>query len=267
MDKSTGSKPNPRNQRTPRFSTMHRMGTIFFLVKFFEKEIHAKEFVHGEIFARKLSEFKQAEDGGESGRMDRHEGTTALWQRGKGRLTLNGMDIPDVSVQIQMDRVSNLNVFCLHAVHSGDLDLASLSNDNVEALRQELTIPKKCLCLGKYAVVVMNVSEFINRMRSFARAKNYPGIKWGLVEYYNPETFHGNFPDEEAAFRKQKDYSYQREFRFAMNSGSSGENPQPLIMNIGDISDITLQLESSELNGEVAWRKTRISEGAGLMPL
>ena len=160
------------------------------------------------------------------------------------------MDIQDVSVQIQMDWVSDLNVFCLHAAHSGDLDLASLSNDNVEALRQELTIPKKCLCLGKYAVVVMNVPEFINRMRSFARAKNYPGIKWGLVEYYDPETFHGNFPDEEAAFRKQKDYSYQREFRFAINSGSSGEKTQSLIMNIGDISDITLQLESSELNGE-----------------
>ena len=35
-----------------------------------------------------------------------------------------------------------------------------------------------------------------------------------------------------------------------MNSGSSGEKPQPLIMNIGDISDVTLQLESSELNGK-----------------
>ena len=40
---------------------MHRMGTTFLLVKFLEKEIHAKKFVHGEIFARKLSEFKQAE--------------------------------------------------------------------------------------------------------------------------------------------------------------------------------------------------------------
>ena len=229
------------------------MGKISFLVKFFEKEIHAKKFVHGEIFARKLSEFKQAEDGGDSGRMDRNEGTTALLQPGKCSLKINGMDMSDDlagPIQVQMDWVGDLNVFCLHAAHSGDLDSTSLSNDNVEALRQGLTIPKKCLCLGKHAVVVMNVPEFINRMRSFARAKNYPGIKWGLVEYYDPETFHGNFPDEEAAFRKQKDHSYQREFRFAMNSGSSGEKPQPLIMNIGDISDITLQLESSELNGK-----------------
>ena len=66
---------------------MHRMRTTFFLVKFFEKEIRAKKFVRGEIFAKKLSEFKQAEDSNESGRMDRHEGTTALWQPGKGRLT------------------------------------------------------------------------------------------------------------------------------------------------------------------------------------
>ena len=227
------------------------METIFYLVKFFEKESPAKEFVHGRIFANRLSWFKQAEDSDESGRMDRHEGTTAWLQPGECRVVLNGMDLSDDlagPLQVQMDWVSDLNVFCLHAAHSGDLDLASLSNDNVEALQQELTIPQKCLSLGKYAVVVMNVPEFINRMRSFARAKNYPGIKWGLVKYYNPETFHGNIPDEEAAFWKQNHCSYQREFRFAMNSGSSGVTP--LIMNIGDISDITLQLESSALNGK-----------------
>ncbi len=127
---------------------MHRMRTIFFFVKFFEKEIHAKKFVHGEIFARKLSEFKQAEDSNESGRMDRHEGTTAWLQPGECRVTLNGMDLSDDlagPLQVQMNWVSDLNVFCLHAAHSGDLDLASLSNDNVEVLRQELTIPPKVL--------------------------------------------------------------------------------------------------------------------------
>ena len=124
------------------------METIFFLVKFFEKEIHAKKFVHGEIFARKLSEFKQAEDSNESGRMDRNEGTTALLQPGKYSLKINDMDISDDlagPLQVQMDWVGDLNVFCLHAAHSGDLDLTSLSNDNVEALRQEADDTQKVL--------------------------------------------------------------------------------------------------------------------------
>ena len=230
--------------------TIQRIKTTFFLVKFFGKANHADDFVRGQIFANRLSEFKQAEDSDESGRMDRHEGTIAWLQPGTGRLTLNGMDMSDDLVgpiQIQKNWLNHLNVFCVHAAHSGDLDLASLSNDNGEALRQELMIPNECLSLGKYAVVVTNVPEFITRMRDSARAKGYR-IRWGLVKYYDPATFHGNFHDEEAAFWKQNHYRFQREFRFIMNSGSLGK--EPLVMDIGDIRNITLQLESSELNGE-----------------
>ena len=146
-----------------------------------------------------------------------------------------------------MDWLNHLNVFCVHAAHSGDLDLASLSNDSIESLRQELTIPDECSSLGKYAVVVKNVPEFINRMRFCAQAKDYR-IRCGLVKYYDPATFHGNFRDVESVFRKQGQYSFQREFRFVIDSGSLGECP--LVMDIGDIRDITLQLESTELNGK-----------------
>ena len=226
------------------------MKNIFFLVKFFDNPNHADDFVHGRIFANRLSRFKKVEDSDEDGRMDRHEGTTGWMQPGKGRLTLNGMDISDDlagPVQIQMNWLNHLNVFCVHAAHSGDLDLASISNENIEPLRQELMIPGKCLSLGKYAVVVTNVPDFINRMRSSARTKDYR-IAYGLVKYYDPATFHGNFRDVESVFRKQDLYSFQREFRFVIDSVSLGESP--LVMDIGDIRDITQQLDSSELNGK-----------------
>ena len=226
------------------------MKTVLFFVKFFKNPHHADDFVHGRIFANRLSRFKKAEDSNESGRMDRHEGTIGWMQPGKCRLTLNGMDVSDDlagPVQIQKNWLNHLNVFCIHAGHSGDLDLAGLSNDNIESLRQELTIPDKCSALGKHAVVVKNVTEFINRMRSSAQAKGYR-IGWGLVKYHEPATFHGNFRDVESVFWKRDHYSYQREFRFVLDSGSLGECH--LDMDIGDIRDITLQLESTELNGK-----------------
>ena len=176
------------------------MKTILFLVKFFDNPNHADDFVHGRIFANRLSRFKNTEDSDEAGRMDRHEGTTGWMQPGQGQLMLNGMDMSDDlagPVQIQMDWLNHLNVFCLHAAHSGDLDLASLSSDNIEPLRQELMIPGKCLSLGKYAVVVQNVTDFVNRMRSYAQAKDYR-IACGLVKYYDPATFHGIFRDVES---------------------------------------------------------------------
>ena len=223
------------------------MKTVFFLVKFFDNQNHADDFVHGRIFANRLSRFKKVEDSDESGRMDRHEGTICWVQPGECRLVINGMDMSDDlagPVQIQKNWLNHLNVFCVHAAHIGDLNLASLSN--IESLRQELTIPDECSALGKYAVVV-NVPEFINRMRSSAKAKDYR-IAWGLVKYYDPATFHGNFRDVESVFWKQDQYRFQREFRFAIDSGSSGECP--VVMDIGDIRDITLQLESTELNGK-----------------
>ena len=148
--------------------------------------------------------------------------------------------------QVQMKGLNHLNVFCIHATHSGDLDLERLS---IEALRQQFMIPDGCLSLGEYAVVVRNVPEFISRMRGSAKANGYP--MWnGLVKYYDPSTFHKQWPLDtpEAAFCKQNEFSFQREYRFAIDDGTAGDDP--LLMDIGDISDISLQLPSSELSSD-----------------
>ena len=227
------------------------MKNIFFLVKFFDNPDHADDFVRGRIFANSLSRFKQIEGGDRSGRIDRNEGTSAWLQPHKGaRLTINNMDISDDlagPLQIQMSWLNHLNIFCIHAAHSGDLDLANLSNDNIETLRQELTIPDACFSLGKHAVIVRDVGEFMDRMRSSARENGYR-IARGLVKYYDPATFHGYFPGIESAFHKQDQYSFQREYRFMFDAGAPKESS--LVMDIGNIAHMTLRLESRELNGD-----------------
>lgn len=228
------------------------MKTIYMLVKFFNSATHADDFVNGRVFVNRLSKFKGGEGDDESGRMDRHEGTVAWLQPGGSHVRVNGMDISEDlagPLQVQKNWLNHLHVFCMHACHSGDLDLSKLSNENVEAeaLRQQLTIDDRCLALGRYAVVVKDVAEFVNRMRSYASARNYP-IACKLVEYYDPVSFSGHFRDIESVFWKQKRYSFQREFRFVINSGSPGE--LPLCMDIGDLRHITLQLESTDLNSQ-----------------
>ena len=222
---------------------------VFFLVKFFKKENDAKDFVRGRVRAGTLSSFKKREERVDL-RMDKNEGTLAWLQPGKVQIVVNDMDMSgDLAgpAQIQPRWLDHINVFCVHAAHSGDLDLASLSN--IEPLRQELMVPDKCLALGKYAVVVKDVREFINRMKSSAQAKGY-GITSRLVNYYNPATFHGWFRNGsvESVFWKQDKYRDQREYRFAINRDLSSEHP--LYMEIGDIGDITLQFKSTELNGK-----------------
>ncbi len=52
----------------------------------------------------------------------------------------------------------------------------------------------------------------------------------------------------ESIFHKQERYSYQREFRYVFDNGLVGV--APLILEIGDISDITRRFDFAELNGK-----------------
>ena len=226
------------------------MSVIFLLVKFFDNELYAREFVKGKIYANTLATFKKRECNDDSGRADPHEGTIAWLQPGQVRSVFNGMDFTDDLVgpmQVQREWLNHLHVFCLHAVHSGSLDITNVSNENIEDLRQHLSIPDECRALGEHGVVVYNVTEFFRRMVSAAEAKGYI-MTGGLVRYYDPESFHGNFRDVESIFHKQDRYSYQREFRFVVDYGSVRD--APLILEIGNLSDITRRFDSAELNGE-----------------
>ena len=229
------------------------MSVIFFLIKFCDNGDHAADFVNGKIYANTLATFKTHVSQGRSdgsGRADRHEGTISWLQPSLVRLEINGMDITnDLAgpIRVQKNWLNHLHIFCLHAVHSGIFSLEKLSNENIEELRREFTVPDGCGSLGEHAVVVKDVPEFIMRMKAAAETKGYPMV-YRLVKYYAPDSFHGDFRDVESIFWKQDRYSYQREFRFVFDDGVM--NDTPLIMEIGDISDITLQFNSSELNSE-----------------
>ena len=225
------------------------MGTVFLLVKFFNEVSHAADFVNGKIWLNPLSYFKALETNDDSGRADRHEGTIAWLQPDQGRLVIDGIDITeDLAGPIEMQKnwLNSLYVYCLHAVHSGNIALDKLTNDNIECLRSEFKIPDACLSFGKYAVVVKDVPEFVRRIEAVIYAENY---RWKrrLVRYYDPDSFHGHFNDMESIFRKQIKYSYQREYRFAIDSGLTSDCP--LILDIGDIKDIAELVNSADLNG------------------
>ena len=108
-------------------------------------------------------------------------------------------------------------------------------------------IPNECLSPGKHAVVIRNVPEFLSRVEAACKARRFR-LKYGLVKYYDPDTFHGNFADEDSVLWKQTRYMPQREFRFAVNTGTLGEDHWDT--DIGNIRKLTLQLQSEELNGE-----------------
>ncbi len=159
------------------------MSVVFFLVKFLDNEDHVMDILSGRIYANALGKFKRLKGIDDSGRRDRHEGTVAWLQPSQARLEINGMNITDDlagPVQLQKNWLNHLHIFCLHAVHSGNLDMATVSNENIEELRKQFLIPDECRRLGEQAVVVNNVPELIRRMEAAAAANNYR-VARGLV--------------------------------------------------------------------------------------
>ena len=226
------------------------MHNIFFLARFFKDPKEAAELVRGKIYANALKYFQNLESEDASGRADPCEGMMAWLQPGEITLVLNGMDITaDLAgpVEAQTNWAKYLNVFCLHAGHSEVLDVPSRTGLTVEQIQQELLIPDTCYSFGEHAVVILDTPEFIRRVE--AALPGGVNMCKGLVEYYDPDTFSGHFFGVQPTFRKHKKYSYQREYRLVFESPS--ERDTPLVFEVGDLSDITRQLKSAELNNSL----------------
>jgi hypothetical protein len=219
--------------------------TIFFFVKIFDEKKYAMDFIKGKLFSNRLSYFRNLEESQGANRGDKNEGVVSLFQPDKVNIVINDRVISDLSgpISIKMNWHDNLNVFCIYAAHSGSFD--SLTEKNFNAFKKQLEIPEDCLNLGKYAVVVTSVSQFIERVQSAVEKYDY-GLHGDLVEYYDPNSFNGTFDQNEAIFKKRNEYKHQKEYRFAFDRGVVGEDP--LTLDIGDISDITMLCDVTDVN-------------------
>lgn len=219
--------------------------TIFFLVKIFDDEQYASDFRSGKLFANRISYFRHLEEEEESNRGDIHDGVVSWFQPDQIKLEINGITLTDLAgpVSVKMNWHDHLNIFCIYAAHSGEYK--NLSHENLGDFKKQLEIPGDCLKLGKYAVVVTNVTQFFERVKAATEKNNY-GLNARLVDYYNPDTFSGTFGEEEAVFNKRNEYRHQKEYRFAFDTGVTGT--KPLLLDIGDISDITMLCNVADVN-------------------
>ena len=229
---------------------------LFFFVKFTAKESYARDFLSGRLYANTVRYFRELESKGQG---DRHEGLVGWFQPTRGRLTIEGRDItPDLAGPIGFSRndILSHHLFCLYCGHTASIS-PDASDEEVKA-RMQLSVQSEDF--GEYAVLVRNVKEFLDRVQ---RALDKEGFEWrrGLVGYYDPNTFHGPFTEEEAVFRKRLEYGHQREYRFAIDTGNTGNSP--LSVEVGDLSDIAELYQFSQLDdvmGRIEVHSRRLGE-------
>ena len=228
---------------------------IHFLLKIFAEKQHADKFLRGEMYANRLSWFKKIEDS--DGRGDEYEGAVMLQRDNlvihltasdgetgeflsESTITKDDLAAPPVMQSAVFD---NLNLFCMYAGHSRDFQ--PKTDDPLQELQKHIEMPEDCLHLGRYAVGIKDASEFLRRIQVAAKREGY-SICRGLVEYYDPEV---GTPLEpltiKTAFRKRDKFAPQREYRFVIDTGTTGSDA--ITLNIGDITDIAVLLDTSDI--------------------
>ena len=222
---------------------------MFFLARFFTEEKHADQFMRGSLYANRLAYFRDLE--GDPSRSDAYEGVGLM----RGELELSATSGAHTERTIVLERnlaapmefrmnwTEHINLICMNAAHSGSY--ANIPADQVGRFkREQIEISEECLEFGGHAVLITNVRKFVKRVKCAVRKIEGYYIDSKLIRYSNELPIDPTSVD--TIFHKRDRYKNQREYRFAIFTGSEIRNP--LILETGDLSDIAFRCDAAEIN-------------------
>lgn len=208
---------------------------IFSLVKIGKFE-HLDDFRKtGRMRMPRLATFHSMED--DVGRGDQHDGLAAWLQPDRCEATFAGIRLEGLirPIKISYDETALHHVYCLHAV----------TNQRLPAIfeRGAPPIEPENFKLGTHALIITNVTEFVNRLKAAVR-RGEVNLQAGPVGYVDPDTYHG----ELGAFRKFKSFAYQSEWRVLVDP--TDEEIFWLQLE-GGLEDISIIAEVGEINSNM----------------
>lgn len=195
-----------------------------------------------------IRSFKEYKDENGELRGDEYEGIIALYQPEKlrevkiGEVTIPASDHA-APIVIHGEDLLDHNVFCIYSLNSRGY--SSVSTETLSDFKRTIELHKSCFGLGKFCVVVLNASKFIDRCRAAIVEKKFAG-HLGLVDYFDENKYHGYMAKDNLGFQKRSLFAHQREYRVKIKTNN--KKPGPYILPIGDLSDIASIMTPQEFN-------------------
>lgn len=227
---------------------------VYSLIKIFNDEQHRDEFLNGSLYMNRLKYFKQHEEDGRNNRADIYEAVSGWFQPGVISIRIDGIEIPpeDIAtpVVVQLNKYNDYNIFCMFSISNVKVD--EINDNHIDDIKKAFLLDDAVCNLGEYAAIITNVSQFLERVEEAIKREHYSGGR-GLVEYYEPSIYNGKFLGMEAVFKKQIQYSHQKEYRIAIERTQPGDDAYHL--EIGNIHDICISAKTSEINSKFEIRR------------
>jgi hypothetical protein len=202
------------------------MNISCFKVKIGQEEHISQLQKEGVVYCNTLKYFTEFEDGQVRG--DKHEDAFEFKTFRNPELLIKPVNEPDAKfkkVDITWSQIVKRNsnpygnLYCLYCV-----DMSKAENEG------QINVNEKNREFGSHALILLNAKKFEERLYSELKKRKMK-FHFGFVHYVDLR----NHTGKKSLFEKDLKYSYQNEFRIFIEN----EIQEPLILKIGDISDIS----------------------------
>lgn len=205
------------------------------LFKFFNSKKYRDDFLNGHLYFSSLNSFRKVEKSEVFGQNDCYECCDIL-QPDSVKVTIGNTELTDFAGPISICSESDVlrsNIMCFSTI--------GMDVENV-------LFPEKMTEYGEFVVAIPQAELFIERLGKVVKGLDLKLYR-GAVKYYDfsKDIISCGFP--EIAFQKRSEFSYQREFRFLLKKRDPID--APLILEVGDLSDIAMSCKSCDLNGMI----------------
>lgn len=197
---------------------------------------HLEAIRNGFLFMQPLSYFQKNEND-PAFRFDNHEGLQSVLQPDNVTISIGiGTEIhelKDLAGPVLINRrLGNVHAFCLYSLSDGDYEVEDV--EDAEGFRR-IVFDKSFRNFGGH-VLSISPPQLIERVKKLLIEQKI-NARMGPVTYINETEHQSELPTEKLGFYKLSKYSHQHEYRFLVSD--IGLPNEPLLLNIGDLSDIS----------------------------
>lgn len=226
--------------------------TFLFLTRVFEEKEHAEQFLRGQVRAGTLLSYQKTEDGSRSDPMEgildsaQIEGMEVTLSAPNGYTHTLSHESGE-RMKYPLPWANRFNVLCTTASYV-DTEWIVPDEHYDKVLDRYVRIPEAVMKLGGFVVFIHEPNEFVERVGTAADRSGVP-MHCGFVEYGRRPMPSLGLRDVGLIFRKREQYKYDREFRFSFESPQRVE--RPLVLDVGDLSDIAKLFRTREFNDQL----------------
>lgn len=223
---------------------------VLCLLKIGQKE-HLEQLAAGKLRFRNFSYYSSIESQGKAF-FDPHEGIESVLQADRITLEFKQQNLPlftlsqenGLTGQVLIKRKKDYPIFCFHAIHTGEWTHRTFTEKELPEFKAYLDVPNSMRAFGDWVWIIRDWEQFTKRIKKATRKKNLY-LNGNLVKYISFLELHGDINHEHKFLVKNKIYEAEREYRFRLESDKT--LPDPFILDVGDLSDITMLMTFDEM--------------------